>query len=65
MAEAPRLSPDRARRALAEEDALLVCAYDDQEKCEELSLDGSLTFPELRQRLDGIAKDRRLIFYCA
>lgn len=65
MAEAPRISPERARRAIAEDEALLVCAYDDREKCQEHQLDGSISLPELRERLDEIATDRRLIFYCA
>ncbi|HVS64699.1 MAG TPA: ArsR family transcriptional regulator [Thermoanaerobaculia bacterium] len=65
MAEAPRIDPERARRLLAEDDALLVCAYDDHQKCQGLRIDGSISFPELKQRLDGISKDRSLIFYCA
>jgi len=45
------------------DEALIVCAYDDEDKCEELSLEGSITLAELRQR--DVSRERELIFYCA
>jgi len=43
--------------------ALLVCAYDDEEKCRQNRLDGSLSLKELEQL--SPAKDQEIIFYCA
>ncbi len=65
MADARRISPAAARRAMDENDALLICGYEDPEKYRAYHLEGSISFSELRSRLDGIAKDRELIFYCA
>jgi hypothetical protein len=41
----------------------LVCAYDDEEKCKELALQGAVPLTELEGRdLDPSAE---LVFYCA
>ncbi|MDX1632253.1 MAG: ArsR family transcriptional regulator [Thermoanaerobaculia bacterium] len=58
-----RIEVDRARRRVQSGEALLVCAYDDQEKCEDLALEGSISLDELRER--EVDDDRELIFYCA
>ena len=58
-----RISPAEARRAVEQDDALLVCAYDDESKCEKLRLNGSISFAELERRLDDVSQDRRLVFY--
>ena len=65
MARPKRISPRDARRAIERGDALLVCAYDDREKCEGLGVEGSVSFPELRERLGSLDKQRELIFFCA
>lgn len=65
MAEARRISPADARSAMSENDALLICAYDDSEKYQAYHLDGSISLSELRSRLSGMDQDRELIFYCA
>jgi len=66
MPEAPRVSPDYVWDKLhIGSDALLVCAYDDPEKCRQVKLQGSIDMQELNRRLPGITKDRELVFYCA
>ena len=65
MTRAIRISGHDARRAVAENDALLICAYDDREKCGKLGVHGSLAFPDFQQELGGISRDRELIFFCA
>jgi len=57
-----RIPPDEARRR-AENGALLVCAYDDEDKCRDMLLDGAITLGRLRE-LEP-AKGREIIFYCA
>jgi hypothetical protein len=44
---------------------LLVCAYEDEDRCRLLRLEGSLTLGELRSRLPELPLDQEMIFYCA
>ena len=44
MAEARRISPAAARRAMDENDALLICGYEDPEKYRAYHLEGSISF---------------------
>src|SRR6478752_936345 len=63
---AERISAQEARRDLqANSNALLVCAYDSDEKCRQYWLDGATTLTELQAREQTLPKDRELIFYCA
>lgn len=65
MAHAARISARDARKAIRRNGALLVCAYDDQEKCDDVKLDGSISYPELERRLGEVDREQELIFYCA
>ena len=58
-----RISVRDARQKASSGKALIVCAYEDVEKCRAMKLEGALTLPELRQR--GPRKDEEIIFYCA
>ena len=61
----PKIKVEEARRDVQESDALLVCAYDDQKKCEKHHLEGAITLNELQSREDQLSKEHALIFYCA
>lgn len=63
MSEVERIDVETARSRVQSDEALLVCAYDDEEKCESLALEGSLSLDELEDR--EVDEDRELIFYCA
>lgn len=63
MAQAVRVNPQEVRDKVKSGKALLVCAYDDEEKCRQYPLEGAITLTELRSRAP--AKDQELIFYCA
>ncbi len=65
MVEISRVSVQEARRQVAAGRALLVCAYPDEEKCNRMKLEGSITLSELQARLAALPKDQQLIFYCA
>ncbi|HKA07797.1 MAG TPA: hypothetical protein VKD71_11110 [Gemmataceae bacterium] len=56
---------DAARDLKDNPPALLVCAYDDEEKCRQNRLDGSMSLAEFRARESTIPKSREIIFYCA
>jgi hypothetical protein len=65
MADVSRIGVEEARRKVAAGGALLVCAYDDEEKCKRVSLDGSINMTQLAARAATLPKDQEIIFYCA
>ena len=65
MADVARIDAGTARRKVKEESALLVCAYDDEEKCKKVALEGAITLRQLEARASTLPRDRELIFYCA
>jgi hypothetical protein len=63
MTEPKRISPQEAHEKVESGEALLVCAYDDEQRCREMKLEGSISLKELQSDLP--AKDKEIIFYCA
>lgn len=63
MANAERIDAERARQRVQSGEALLVCAYDDEEKCRDLEIEGAVTLAEVRSR--ELQADREIIFFCA
>ena len=45
--------------------ALLICAYDSDDKFRNVHLEGAIALSEFKTNLNTIAKDKELIFYCA
>ena len=65
MADIERVSVEEARRRTKPgSSSLLVCAYDDEEKCNKIKLEGAISLAELRAKMASVPKDRELIFYC-
>jgi hypothetical protein len=64
MAEVRRVKPGEARQKVQGGKALFVCAYDSEELCGGMLLEGAMTLGELNSRLGGIAKEQEIIFYC-
>lgn len=62
---APRISPQDAHRRVAAGQALLVCAYEDEQKCGTMMLEGAITLKAFESKLPGMTKDQPIIFYCA
>lgn len=65
MTEPERIGPRETYDKLKEGTALLVCAYDDEERFKVLHLEGAVSLNALRSRLDTLPKDQEIIFYCA
>jgi hypothetical protein len=65
MAQAPRIPVPDARAKVQRDEALLVCAYDDEQKCAQLRLPNAISLKELVRRLPTLPKTQELIFYCA
>ena len=65
MGEPVRISPEETRKRVLSGAALLVCAYDDDEKFKRNQLEGAISFKEFKLRSRSLAKGREIIFYCA
>ncbi len=65
MADVKRVSAEEAHEKVESGRALLVCAYEDEQKCSSMKLEGALTLNEFLSRLSSISKDQEIIFYCA
>ena len=58
-----RISSEEARAKVQVGEATLVCSYDD-DKCQEMLLDGAILRSEFERRVDGFSKNHEIIFYC-
>jgi len=65
MTEPIRISPQEARTRVSSSAALLVCAYDNDEKFKLFHLQGATSFAQFKARLPGLSKNQEIIFYCA
>ena len=65
MGDTERISPEQARQKVTTDQALLVCAYEDEAKCRMINLDGSISLTTLQSRLGSLPKTQEIIFYCA
>jgi hypothetical protein len=60
-----RINPQEAANSIKKGQALLVCAYDSDEKFRMFHLDGAISLNEFESRLPSFPKEQELIFYCA
>jgi hypothetical protein len=60
-----RVPVEAARGEVESGRALLVCAYDDEEKCRRLRLENAVSLHDLQRRVDSVPHNQTLIFYCA
>ncbi len=65
VAEPERISPEEAYKKLKAGTALLVCAYDDEDKFRTMHLEGAISLSEFRSKLPSLSKDQEIVFYCA
>ena len=63
MGDVKRISPQQARTKLKENQALLVCAYEDDAKCKIFNLEGSISFTSFKARAQSLPKSQEIIFY--
>jgi len=64
MAEPERISPEEAYKKLETGTALLVCAYDDEDKFKRMRLKGAISLSALKSKLPSLPKDQEIVFYC-
>jgi rhodanese-related sulfurtransferase len=65
MTEPERISLREVYEKLKAGAAILVCAYEDDEKFKTLHLEGAISFNEFRSNLPSLSKNREIVFYCA
>ena len=65
MAEPESISPDETREKLETGTALLVCAYDSDEKFRTMHLEGAISLSTFKLNLPSLPKDHEIVFYCA
>ncbi len=59
---AQRISAEEVRRKLdSGSDLLLVCGYDDDQKCRGFGIEGALTYNDFRAR--HVPKDHEIVFF--
>jgi hypothetical protein len=60
-----RITPAEAYKKVTSGGALLVCAYDSDEKYAAFKLEGSIPFSRFQSMEAALAKSNEIIFYCA
>jgi hypothetical protein len=65
MAEPELINPEEAYNKLKTGTALLVCAYDSEEKFKTMPLEGAISLDEFKSKFPSLSKDQEIIFYCA
>lgn len=65
MAEVSRLQPEVVREGLLAGTTMLVCAYADDAKFQSYNLDGAIPLSSFKEQIANVAKDQRIVFYCA
>jgi hypothetical protein len=63
MAEIERISAQETHTKAKANQALLVCAYEDEAKCRMFNLDGSISFTSFKSRVNSLSKCQEVIFY--
>jgi len=65
MPDIERISVEEAHRKVGANQALLVCAYEEEAKCRSVNLGGSISLTDFQTKAASLPKDREIIFFCA
>jgi hypothetical protein len=65
MEDIERISVEEAHRKVKANQALLVCAYEDEAKCRMVNLDGSISLISFQKKAPSLPKSEEIIFFCA
>ena len=65
MSDIPRVTAAEIRDRVQSGDALLVCAYNSDEKFNANHLQGAVSSAEFQTMVPNLAKNKELVFYCA
>ena len=65
MEETPRVRPEEIKERVQSGEALLVCAYDDDEKFKAMRLEKALSLKQFQEIQLSLAREKEIVFYCA
>jgi hypothetical protein len=65
MPDIERISVEETHRKVGANQALLVCAYEDEAKCRAVGLDGSISLTDFQAKAASLPKSQEIIFFCA
>jgi hypothetical protein len=65
MSQITRISVGEVRKEVTSGRALLVCAYEQEEKCNQVALEGSLSLTRFQERAPTLPRNQEVIFFCA
>jgi len=65
MGTPTRVSAEEVYKKVTSSGAILVCAYDNDEKYERYKIEKSIPFSKFKVMLPSIPKTQEIIFYCA
>jgi len=63
MTEPTRIPAEETQRKVTSGKALLVCAYEDEDKYRRMRLQGALSLQEFKNRIPALSKNQEIIFY--
>ncbi len=61
---AERISVQEAYQQVKSGKAILICAYEEEQACKDIMLDGAITLKAFEEKLPELKKDQPIIFYC-
>jgi len=64
MAKYEVITPSQAREEVETNDALLVCAYESEEKFKSNALQGAISLHNFKRKEASLPKEKEIIFYC-
>jgi len=63
--EPERISSKEAHEKVKSGKCTLVCAYEDEQKCKLMTLEGAISLAEFKRRLPSLSKNQEIVFCCA
>ena len=63
MTEPVRIPPEEARKKVLSHEAILVCAYEEEEKFRKMHLESAISLNDFKSRASSLSKEQAIIFY--
>jgi len=63
MDQPVRIIPEDARKKILSHEAILVCAYEDEEKFRKHHLEGAISLSEFKGKAPSLSREQEIIFY--
>ncbi len=64
MAKYEVISPGQAKEDVERNDALLVCAYESEDKFKSNALEEAISLNNFKRKESTLPKEKEIIFYC-